>query len=333
MAIKDEHPTMTNQLINLADSTLGSEALFATDDFFAAKERMLAPSPAVFIADKYDENGKWMDGWETRRKRMQGQDYCIVKLGLAGLIRKINIDTSFFTGNFAPLVSIEACYSQDAPNENNEWQCIVPPSPLEGDSDNWFAVDDAHPWTHLKVNIFPDGGIARLRVYGEVYCDWSQRNSSQSYDLLALENGGKALECNDEHFGAMSNLIRPGRGVNMGDGWETRRRREPGFDWVIMKLGHPGTVNKIEIDTAHFKGNYPHRLSIQMASLSNDCDQNLAPRSLFWQNLLPEQALTMDKQHFFTDEINENRFVSHVRVDIHPDGGLSRVRLFGNIDR
>lgn len=321
---------LAKRYVNLTDASLGAEALFASDEFFAAKERMLNPQAAVFDAGRYDEHGKWMDGWETRRKRDQGFDYCVLRLAVPGLIKVVDLDTRFFTGNYAPLASLQACNSAAAPSEITVWQEIMPPVPLRGDTSNLFAVDSDQAWTHVKLNIFPDGGIARLRVYGEAHCDWSQRDPSALIDLIAFENGGKALECSDEHYGTPRNLLKPGRGANMGDGWETQRRREPGFDWVILKLGHPGEVDGIEIDTAHFKGNFPDRVSILAARLQDDCDRNLAPRSLNWKSLLAEQPLQADKQHFFESELENIGPITHIRVDIHPDGGLSRVRLFGH---
>ena len=150
------------------------------------------------------------------------------------------------------------------------------------------------------------------------------------FELSAVGAGGLALECSDEHYGSIHNLLKPGRGRDMSDGWETRRRREPGYDWVILKLGCPGVVETIEIDTAFFKGNFPHRVSINAILLDKDCDKHLAPRSLYWEELLAPQTLEMDKQHFFTSELRRIGPVSHARVNIHPDGGLSRVRFFGS---
>lgn len=159
----------------------------------------------------------------------------------------------------------------------------------------------------------------------------NQRNTEQVIELSAVGMGGKALECSDEHYGSVHNLLKPGRGIDMGDGWETRRRREPGYDWVILKLGQAGSVDKIEIDTAHYKGNFPHQVSINAAYLANDCDRNMAARSLYWDELLPLQLLAMDQQHFYESEIIDIGPVTHIRVNIHPDGGLSRVRFFGSI--
>jgi allantoicase len=270
-----------------------------------------------------------MDGWESRRKRTPGYDYCIVKLGTPGIIHGFDIDTSHFTGNFPPAASIDACYSNaQIPAEAAEWVNIVPNSKLEGDSHLFMPVKFDQPITHLRLNIFPDGGVARLRVYGEIRKAWQQHPPGSVTDLFALENGGRALACNDEHFGSMHNLNIPGRGVNMGDGWETARRRTPGNDWVILQLGTPGVISEVEIDTAHFKGNYPDRVSLKCASLKADAGENLATTSPNWPLLLPEQKLTMDHIHTFTD-LKEHDAITHVRMDIFPDGGISRIRLRG----
>lgn len=189
----------------------------------------------------YDDNGKWMDGWESRRKRGEGYDYCIVRLGLPGQIAGVDIDTSFFTGNYPPSASVDACYSPDGdPQEGADWHEVLPSSSLQGDSHHLFEINTDRPFTHIRLNMYPDGGIARLRVYGQPLKDWSHVGADEELDLAAVENGGRALACNDEHFGKMGNIIMPGRGVNMGDGWETARRRTPGNDWVILSLGHAG---------------------------------------------------------------------------------------------
>ncbi|MFO1058678.1 MAG: allantoicase [Dongiaceae bacterium] len=317
--------------VNLADPRLGAVALAASDDFFAPKERMLDPGPAVFIPGKYDDNGKWMDGWESRRKRGEGYDWCVVRLGRQGVIRGVDIDTSHFTGNYPPAASLEACRCDGDPEAGTAWTEIVPATNLRGNSHHLVAVADERSWTHVRLNIYPDGGVARLRVYGRIVIDWSARRRDEEIDLLALGNGGRAIGASDQHYGTPWNLLTPGRGVNMGDGWETRRRREPGNDWAILALGHRGTVARIEVDTAHFKGNYPDRCSILAADVAGGTDRSLVTQSMFWRTLLPEQKLQMDRQHLFAGEIAALGPITHVRVNIIPDGGLSRVRLFGRL--
>lgn len=324
-------PPFGANLVNLADARLGAEAIFATDDFFAPKERLLNPEPAIFIPGKYDEHGKWMDGWESRRKRGEGHDYCVVKLGLPGVIRGFDIDTSHFTGNFPPAASIEACRIDGHPGHATEWNEIVPATRLGGNAHHFVPVADSRAWTHLRLNIFPDGGVARLRAYGRVAVDWQGFDRGQLVDLAAVVHGGRAIACSDQHYGSPMQVLYPGRGVNMGDGWETRRRREPGNDWAIFALGHRGRIRKIEVDTAHFKGNYPDRCSILAAEVTGGTEDSLVTQSMFWRVLLPEQKLEMDRPHQFQKEIADLGPVTHVRLNIIPDGGVSRMRLYGEL--
>ena len=311
--------------IRLEQPRLGTRVTYASDEFFAAKERLIQPTDPVFIEDKYDDHGKWMDGWESRRRRTPGHDYCIIRLGVPGIIHGVDIDTSYFTGNFPPQASIDACVSDEDVPETG-WTGIVSRTDLAGDRHHFVEVDDDRTRTHLRLNIYPDGGIARLRIYGEVRADIE---AGGVVDLFALKNGGRALAASDEHYGSMHNLNLPGRGVNMGDGWETARRRGPGNDWVIAALGSPGIVERVEVDTAHFKGNYPDRVSVE-AALFESHDE-ASPDSDCWQTLLPESKLAMDKQHYFESELADLGPVSHVRMSIYPDGGVSRLRIFGRV--
>lgn len=327
--ITQDAPEFTRKWVNLAAGQRGALALTASDEFFAPKERMLEPQGAVFIPGKYDDHGKWMDGWETRRKRGEGHDWCVVRLAWPGIIKGVDIDTSHFTGNYPPAASIEACSSAAAPDERTEWAELVPATSLRGDAHHYIEVDDARVWSHLRLNIYPDGGVARLRVYGQVVPPSNRSGRADAIDLVALENGGRAVACNDQHFGSIWNLIAPGRGINMGDGWETRRRREPGNDWVILALGRPGRVARIEVDTGHYKGNYPDRCSLQATHFAGGTDESLITQSMFWRVLLPEQKLEMDRQHVFEREIVDLGSITHVRLNIFPDGGVGRLRLFG----
>ncbi len=318
----EPHPY--HEWIQLEQPRLGSKVSYATDEFFAAKERLIDPAAPVFIDDKYDDHGKWMDGWESRRKRTPGHDHCIVRLGIPGVVHGVDIDTRYFTGNFPPHASIDACVSDDDV-PNGGWIEILEKTELTSDAHNFLDVDGDSIVTHLRLNIYPDGGIARLRVYGEIRPDYSQIDGV--VDLVALEHGGRAIACSDEHYGTMHNLNVAGRGVNMGDGWETARRRGPGNDWVILSLGHAGTIEKIEVDTAHFKGNYPDRVSIEGALFDSNDEVSVASKK--WRTLLPKSKLEMDKQHEFDSELQSLGDLSHIRLSIYPDGGVSRVRLYG----
>ena len=320
---------MTQKLdkwVRLEQPRLGSRVTFATDEFFGARERLIDPGDPVFIEDKYDDHGKWMDGWESRRKREPGHDFLVVRLGVPGIIHGFDLDTSFFTGNFPPEVSIEGCVSDTEVPEDG-WVELVAKTAIGGDAHHYLDVRNDTVFTHVRLHIYPDGGVARLRIFGEVRPDFSDVDGY--VDLAAVEHGGRTIACSDQHYGSPHNLLAPGRGLHMGDGWETARRRGPGNDWVIIALGRPGVIERAEIDTAHFKGNYPDRVSLEAALF--DSDELVSNNSPEWQVLLRESRLKMDQQHYFDEELEQIGLVSHVRVSIYPDGGLSRVRLFGQV--
>jgi len=315
-------------LIDLAAERTGGKTLECTDDFFAPMENLLKPGRGIFIEDKYTDRGKWMDGWESCRKRVKGHDWVVIKLGLRGIVAGVDIDTNHFLGNHPPHASLEAACVTGTPTDD-DWVEILTTSPLEPGSQNLFEIESDNEWTHLRLHIYPDGGVARLKVYGEVKPDWSQVSKNDVLDLVAVESGGRVLSCNDMFFSHKDNLIMPNRGANMGDGWETKRRRDPGHDWAILKLGKAGTVNMIEVDTCHFKGNYPDRCSIETIYAPDAKDDKLD--ELNWQALLPETKLSADNQHYFEKELLHHNKITHLRLNIFPDGGISRIRVNGNI--
>jgi allantoicase len=291
------------ELVDLASERLGGVVLWATDEFFAPKEGLLKASPAIFIPDKYVDTGKWMDGWETRRHRAPDHDWCQIRLGAPGIVRGIVVDTAHFKGNFPEKCSLEGSDDQET------WTELLPPSVLRGDSENPFAIADPHRYTHLRFHIYPDGGVARLRVYGEVVPE----TLSNELDLAAAENGGSVIECTDMFFGSRHNLIYPGRSTGMHDGWETRRRRGPGHDWCTIQLAAEGVIRRVEVDTLHFKGNFP--VSCSMETLGG-------------VELLPEQKLRAHDLHNFENEL-KSASARAVRFHIYPDGGVSRLRIWG----
>ncbi len=315
-----------NRWVQLEQPRLGTRVTYATDEFFGAKERLIDPDDPVFVEGKYDDHGKWMDGWESRRKRQPGHDWCVIRLGVPGVIHGFDVDTSFFRGNYPPQVSIEACVGEgDAPDEG--WVELVPKTDIGGDAHHYLDVRNASVFTHVRLHIYPDGGVARLRIFGEIRADFTDVDGY--VDLVAVEHGGRPVACSDQHYGNVHNLLAPGNAANMGDGWETARRRGPGNDWVILALGRAGVIERAEIDTAHFKGNYPDRVSLEAALFDGDDDAvNESPK---WQTLLPETKLKMDQKHYFDEALQDIGPVSHVRVSIYPDGGISRVRLFGQV--
>ncbi|MEA2462694.1 MAG: allantoicase [Acidobacteriota bacterium] len=310
-------------LLDLASERLGGSVLYANDDYFAEKENLLKPAKAIWKEHEYTDRGKWMDGWESRRKRVPGHDFAIVRLGLPGIVRGFVVDTAFFRGNYPESCSVEGTSMRvDAPVEallDAEWRRVLPRSPLQGDSENIFPVTSDVALTHLRFNIFPDGGVARLRVHGEVVPEWRLAGGlGNEIDLGAAENGADVLNCSDMFFGPKHNLIMPGRAVNMSDGWETRRRRGPGHDWVIVKLATEGRVRRIELDTNWFKGNYPDTASIE-GSIDGET----------WTELLPRTKLQAHTRHFFIDELLTDGPFTHLRLNVYPDGGVSRMRVWG----
>ena len=317
-------------LVNLASPKMGTKILAFSDDFFGEVTRMLNDKDPIFIEDKYDNHGKWMDGWESKRRRDGGNDWAIIKLGSAGIISKIEIDTSYFTGNFPPFFSLEGIYSETEPDKDSNWTTLIDKTSLIGDCKNNFELNLKETLNFIRLQIFPDGGVARIRLFGEVKYNWKQFNSGEIIELSSLKLGGSILAYNNAHYGDVSALLSDGRGKTMGDGWETRRRREPGNDWIIIKLAQKGNIEKIEIDTAHFKGNYPDRASIQATSIDkNITTKDLIQNSENWNIILNETKLSADNIHKYKINSNSKNEATHITLNIYPDGGLSRLRIFG----
>ena len=324
------------ELIDLASEKLGGAVLFANDDFFAPKENLLKASTPVFLEGEYTDRGKWMDGWESRRRRTPGFDWCIIRLGLPGIVRGVVVDTSYFRGNYPEHCSLEGAALDGLPtvdeltDEAVQWVPLLPQMPLAGDSQNPFPIQYEERITHLRFKIYPDGGVARLRVYGIVSPDWARlTRSGSAIDLAAAENGALVVSCSDMFFGHRHNLIMPGRAANMSDGWETKRRRGPGHDWAIIKLARPGLIQSVEVDTAHFKGNFPESCSLEAYDASSDAD--LTDLSATWASLLPRTKLQAHTRHYFDQELLDTGVASHLRFNIYPDGGVSRLRVYGKL--
>lgn len=329
------------ELIDLLQEKLGGQCLSCTDEFFAACSNLVKPGRGI-TNDQFTENGKWMDGWESRRRRGSGHDMAILKLGLPGTIHALDIDTNNFIGNYPYYASVDAANvdgngDDKVVSDNAQWVNILPKVPLRASSQHLFQLNQLEnnneKFTHLRLHIYPDGGVARLRAYGRVVYDLKS-SGHQAVDVAATHNGGVALACSDQHFGVMSNLLAPGRGINMGDGWETRRRRGPGHDWVIVKLGATcKDIERIEVDTAHFKGNYPDSCSIEANYLE---ESHGAAVALGWQEIVPKTKLEAHKQHYFEGkqltEQARNTKINYVRLNIYPDGGVSRFRVWCKVN-
>jgi allantoicase len=323
------------KLIDLAAERLGGLALYCSDDFFAEKENLLKPGRGVFIPEKYTDRGKWMDGWESRRKRIPGHDWCIIQLAASGKIAGVDIDTNHFLGNHPPFASLDAAFNPEGKSFdllNISWTEILSKSPLLPGSQHFFEISDKEIYTHVRLNIYPDGGVARLKIYGEVFKDWSALRENETVDLAAAVNGAKSILCNDMFFSHMDNLILPGRGMNMGDGWETKRNRTPdNRDWVIVRLAHKGIVRRAIIDTSHFKGNYPDSCMLEGCTVERENESNISSPEIKWTTLLPKSKLQADYEHYFEKELTSADAFTHVRLSIFPDGGVSRMRLLGHI--
>lgn len=319
-------------LIDLAAEQVGGRAVLANDEFFAPKENLLKPGRAVFIEGKYTARGKWMDGWETRRRREPGHDWCIVQLGIPGVIRSVSVDTHHFRGNYPPACSLDAATFTRRPaaarlaRARYRWVEIVPRAPLAGDAESEFPVRTDARFTHVRLNIYPDGGVARLRIWGEARPDWS-RLAGRRVDLAAVEHGGLPLASSDAFFGDPLNLILPGRPPNMAGGWETRRRRTPGHDWVILRLGHRGVIEEVEVDTIHFKGNFPESASLEGCD-APDARGAVPEAGTDWRELLPRTTLRAHTRHRFRLPQRSGP-ITHVRLNIFPDGGVARLRVWG----
>ncbi|PRY42677.1 allantoicase [Umezawaea tangerina] len=312
------------RLPDLASRAVGGSVVWANDEFFAERENLIRPTEPVYQTYTFGHKGQVYDGWETRRRREAGQDAAVVRLGLPGVVRGVVVDTAFFTGNFPPHGSVEATSVEGYPSPEElgqaEWEVLVPKFPLGGNQKHYFGVGVERRYTHVRLTIYPDGGVARLRVFGEPVAD-PRFLVAGALDLAALENGASVVGCSNMFYSSPSNLIAPGQATVMGEGWETARRREEGNEWVAVKLAEAGTVTLAELDTSHFKGNAPGWASVL------GCDARKDPEE--WFELLPRTRLQPDTRHRFV--VVGGVEVTHARLDIYPDGGMARMRLFGGL--
>jgi len=353
-------------LVDLADVALGGRALGASDEFFAPAANLVQPGRGVFIDGKFTEQGKWMDGWESRRRRAPtpDHDWCVLALGAPGEVVGFDIDTNHFLGNHPPFASVEGVWAPGVADADSPkmllgntagapaWSELLPQAPLRPGAQNLFAAVSRGAVSHVRLNIFPDGGVARFRVFGRVTppTRWDAPGlapdegaaahvASGLVDLAAVKNGAMALACSDAFFGPMNNLLLPGRAADMGGGWETRRRRAPGSDWILIKLAVPGAFETVEIDTNHFKGNCPDRCSVEaidapdgarITDLVGASPSSTPPLQSKWWELVPQTTLTPHQRHFFPTSVSGGgRRATHVRLNIFPDGGISRLRVWG----
>ncbi len=341
MTVTPPRPAAFTGFPDLAARTLGGSVVYANDELYAERENLITPGPAVFTPATFGPKGQVYDGWETRRRREPGHDHAIVRLGVPGIIRGVVVDTSFFTGNYPPEVSVEATGAEGYPSPaeldgpaGTGWTTIVPRSAAKGDARNAFEVTDEHRYTHVRLSIYPDGGVARLRVHGEVVPD--PRFLAGTFDLAAAENGGVVTGCSDMFYASAANLIAPGRARTMGEGWENARRRDDGHDWVRLRLALPGRVRYAELDTSCFVGNAPGWASLSGTGFDAgpgpvpEAGEGPGAGAGEWFELLPRTRLQPDTRHHF--RIAPGPPVGAARLDVYPDGGMARLRLWGEAD-
>jgi len=317
----------TNGLIDLAQPRLGTKVIYKTDDFFASASRIISPTNPVFKEGVFDKHGKWMDGWESRRKRTLGHDFIILKLGKPGKISKVDVDTSHFNGNQPGMVSIEGANSNSNKINQFKWVPILSKKKTKANSHHYFSINNKKIFTHIKFNIFPDGGVARLRLYGSIAKSNNLKN--KKINLASLLDGASVIACNNEHFGKAENILAPGKAKNMGDGWETRRRRDKGNDWLILNSIDGSFIDKIEISTHHFKGNFPSHCSLQAAYLNTKNSKKIVNSSNKWKYLLKNTKLSANKTHTFKNSLMKKEKINYIKINIFPDGGISRFKIFG----
>ncbi len=316
-------------LLDLASARMGAAVVAANDDFFAPKENLIKPEAPRWIEGRYTDRGKWMDGWETRRRRDgETYDWCVVRLGARAVVRGVDVETTHFAANFPEACAIDVA---SAFGRDTEWTEILSRSSLLGNAHNLFAIDRAPVATHVRLRIFPDGGVARLRIHGHVVADWDRLKRRREVDLAAAEHGGLVVSCSDMFFGSRHNLIMPGHATHMGDGWETKRRRGPGHDWTIVQLAVSGAIHRVEVDTRHFKGNAPAACSLEGVNRDGEphgVDEPGGNEAWAWHELLPRTELRPHAQHAFDVGPAPGTW-THVRFNIFPDGGVGRLRLWG----
>ena len=330
MLMKPEALNPFDKYSNLADYRFGCRVLSVSDDFFAEKENLIKPNPAIFLPEEYTDRGKWMDGWESRRKRTTGHDWCVLRLGLAGVIYGIDADTSHFLGNAPQEVSLEAAYSKGMPTEK-DWLPILKKSKVKVGSHNFFAIKNLKKYNYVRIHIYPDGGLARLRVYGIAELDRTKFVSGELVDLAAADNGACAINCSDMFFGDKKNLLMPNRPINMGDGWETKRsRRKKGGDWNIIRLAASGIPRKVIVDTTHFKGNFPDTFSLEGIQQNKNTPNEKTPdEKTRWKTIIEQTKLKADERRIFITEIKSGDAVfNYAKFNIFPDGGVGRLNIF-----
>lgn len=314
-------------LPDLASRVLGGSVVHADDDFFAARENLVDPAPPAHDPAAFGLRGKVYDGWETRRRREPGSDAAVVRLGVPGVIGGVVVDTSWFAGNYPPQISVAATELAGYPSADEvlvaQWEPLLTEVPVAGDTVNEFPVDAGRRFTHVRLTLHPDGGVARLRVHGTPVPEPGLLTGT--VDLAALELGGDVVACSDMFYASARNLLLPGRARTTGEGWENARRRGGGNDFVTVRLAGAGVVRRVVVDTSCFVGNAPASVSVSGV----DTRRHELDDPGGWSELVPRTPVQPDLRHHFP--VDQQEPVTHVRLDVFPDGGLARLRVLGEL--
>ncbi|HJO13846.1 MAG: allantoicase [Pelagibacteraceae bacterium] len=317
---------------DLANPLLGTKIVRCTDEFFASARRIINSSPPIFKENVFDSHGKWMDGWETRRRRSKGNDNVIIKLGKPGIIKLVDVDTTFFNGNQPEYAELEGCFSKNSNLKNVKWFKIAKKNKIKPNQSNILKSKSLKTFNFVRLNIFPDGGVARLRLFGDIDLSLQKISNKNIIDLASVINGSQVVACSDEHFGNANNILLPSKSKNMGNGWETRRRRGKGYDWVLLKLGISGYPISFEINTHYFKGNYPDSFSIQGVNNNKKKSINsIIKNSKKWKTIITKTKLKPDNSLKIKMLKKFYKKYNFIKLNIYPDGGISRFRVFGKI--
>ena len=334
----EDHPYL-GQYTDLLDERVGGVALSCSDEWFAECSNLVKLADPIFRKGHFVDTGQWMDGWESRRSfgrraRLDSgvdHDWCILRLGIPGRLHGVDIETTHFTGNAPEYAALEGAWVEGDPDATTQWFTLLPKSPTQADDHNLFALEREEPVTHLRLKIYPDGGVARLRAWGTAHIAPRRYPAGEWVDLAGAVNGGRGMQCSDRFYSSPSNLLMPESGINMGDGWETKRRRDAGHDWCIVRLGLAGSIRGVLIDTAHFKGNYPDSFTLEAVNTDrSDLDAGDIP----WQTVIEQSYLEAHCEHRYSEQIKvaPGETFTHVRLSIFPDGGVSRLRVLGEPD-
>ncbi|KAL3428201.1 allantoicase [Phlyctema vagabunda] len=327
--------TFRSTCVDLIGTALGGKVLSCSDEWFAEASNLISASAPIRQPGKMVYSGAWYDGWETRRHNTEPFDYVVIRLGVAsGTVEGVEVDTFAFSGNHAPAISVEGVFSSSDEEVvgwkggRGKWETILGfqecgPSQRFG----WkLAIPTKKAYTHVRINMYPDGGIARFRLFGHAVPVFPD-DKDAVFDLAAAVNGGIAISCSDEHFGKIANLILPGRGKDMGDGWETSRSRgKDHVDWAVIRLGAPGTIEKLVVDTAFFRGNFPQKAKVEAIHWTGEGEPGALADG--WVDVVAASKTSADKEHDFESLIKDKVF-THVKLVMIPDGGIKRIRVLG----